>query len=295
MKKLLYSLTMGLALAGLTVACTTTDLKQTAGDVLVATGNDSDENRQIVSASGKVLGSVSPSSPKEERSLGGTIALNSFTTQGSLHPDQDVQEYVNLVGRAIGRRSSRPDLAWRFAVVDREDINAWAAPGGYIFITSGALQVMESESELAGVLAHEITHVTEGHMMKALKRFQFLEGTLEGAQTATDEDLSQLNQAVNEANEMLFVRGLGQNNEFEADTLGVELATAAGYDPRGLGTFLRRIGGSNEPGGWLNSTHPTTTARLQRIDAALAQNGLTEYEGAVQSERFERVVGSALK
>src|SRR5258708_4131076 len=106
---------------------------------------------------------------KEEQQLGDQVSLK-LREHFGVFQDQAVAKYVGLVGTALAQASSRPTLDWRFIVLDTDGVNAYAAPGGIVHITRGLLGLMKSESELAGVLGHEITHVTEKHTVNAIKQ-----------------------------------------------------------------------------------------------------------------------------
>lgn len=104
----------------------------------------------------------------KERQLGENLA-SVLVSVAPIHQDKQINQYVNKVGRHLANHSSRPTLNWQFAVLDSDDINAFAAPAGFVFITSGALLQLDSEAELAAMLAHEITHITKQHHVKKLK------------------------------------------------------------------------------------------------------------------------------
>ncbi|CAN5382940.1 M48 family metalloprotease [soil metagenome] len=268
--------------------CSTEQLNQTASGVLQATGNDSDQNKQIVSASTKVLSSLAPISYKNERGIGGSVAIDSFANQGALYPDANLQRYVNLVGRTLAKNTTRPEVDFSFAVLQSDVPNAWSAPGGYVFLTSALMKDMRDESELAGVLAHEMSHITEYHMIHMLKRQQFMQGVAEGAQSGSkDVSLEQVTQAADASNQVIFAQGFDQGMEFEADAVGIGVAAAAGYDPDGLTRFLERTGQEHGStgGGWLSSTHPSTTTRVMKLRELEAKN-FAGIEGARADTRF---------
>src|SRR5512145_3274440 len=108
-------------------------------------------------------------SEPDEIEMGGGVASN-ILGAAPLLQNRDVQQYVNNIGRWLAMQTERPDLPWEFGVLDDDDVNAFAAPGGYVLITKGLLTQMHSEAELAGVLAHEISHVLQKHHLKAIKQ-----------------------------------------------------------------------------------------------------------------------------
>jgi predicted Zn-dependent protease len=126
--------------------------------------------------------------------------------------------------------SDRPDLKWTFGVIESKDINAFAAPGGYIFVTRGLYARLRDESELAGVLAHEIAHVQERHHLKVLQKSQAVDLGARLLRQRVAEAGSTAQRLIGSGAEIM-ARGLDKDAEFEADRVGVVLATRAGYDP----------------------------------------------------------------
>ena len=199
-----------------------------------------------------------------------------------LHPDMALQRYVNQLGRWIGLQSSRPDLPWTFAVLDDPGFNAFAAPGGYVFVTKGLIDHVADESELAGILAHEIAHVVGKHHLKAIRKT---------AQTGllTRALASQLsnNLAGGLSNQLLLLgrdlysKGLDQEDELDADRSGVVLAARAGFDPYGLVATLQqlRTATPDNPLFALSlSTHPAAQLRLDQLELAMGQR-LDSFSG----------------
>jgi predicted Zn-dependent protease len=192
-----------------------------------------------------------------------------------LHPNLALQAYLNRLGRWISLQSSRPDLPWTFAVLDDSGYNAFAAPGGYVFVTKGLIDSLKDESELAGVLAHEINHVLQKHHLQAIRK---------SAQTGllTKVLASQLSRNVPagmseqllSAGRDLYSRGLDQGDELEADRMGVALATRAGFDPYGLVGVLSQLRSTapDNPMFTLQmSTHPAPQVRLDQLELAMGQ------------------------
>lgn len=199
-----------------------------------------------------------------------------------LHPDLALQRYVNQLGRWISLQSTRPDLAWTFAVLDDNGYNAFAAPGGYVFVTKGLIDRVADESELAGILAHEIVHVVQRHHLQAIRK-----NARAGALTQVIG--SQLNNNLGGAlsaqllslGRNLYAKGLDQEDEFDADRQGVALATRAGFDPYGLVAVLQqlRTATPDNPVFTLSlSTHPAPQARLDQIELAMG-NRLDGWTG----------------
>lgn len=178
-------------------------------------------------------------SQEEEVAIGRQAAGN-ILGAAPLVADARLQQYVNRVGRWIASQSERPDLDWHFGVIESNDLNAFAAPGGYIFVTKGLYRSLQSESELAGVLAHEVGHVIKKHHLKILQQSRLVDmgGKLLTKKVGENEYIKSL---IGNGAE-IFARSLDKNAEFEADRVAVVLAARAGYDPFGLPTVLQDIG-----------------------------------------------------
>ena len=199
-----------------------------------------------------------------------------------LHPDMALQNYVNQLGRWISLQSPRPDLPWTFAVLDDAGFNAFAVPGGYVFVTKGLIDRVTDESELAGILAHEIMHVALRHHLIAI-------GKNARAGALTQVIGSQLNNNLGGAlssqllnlGKNLYSKGLDQGDEFEADRRGVALAARAGFDPYGLVAVLQqlRTAAPADPAFMLSlSTHPPAQVRMDQVEQAMG-NRLDAFTG----------------
>ena len=209
-------------------------------------------------------------------------------------------KYVNLVGLSLARSASRPELEFHFMVLDTDDINAYAAPGGYVFITRGALLLMKDESELAGALAHEIAHVAEKHVVKELN--------IKGADDSAISGLAQLvggssesaraafSQAVDKGLDMIFKNSYKREDELQADKSAVTISALSGYNSIGLAKYLDRIGTIKgkvpEPP---DSTHPTFTTRIAQINDVIQKEGINTNELATNKERFAATIKSLKK
>lgn len=176
----------------------------------------------------------------QEIELGEGIASN-LLGAAPLLQDAQVQHYVNQVGRWLAMQTERPDLPWRFGVLNDDDINAFAAPGGLVFITKGLLARMQSEAELAGVLAHEISHVLRKHHLQAIKKGARTELMAEFTEHAMQKNGADpvLHKLVSAGTEV-YVRGLDKADEFEADRMGVVIHVVRLLMSRAIrGCYLR--------------------------------------------------------
>jgi len=213
---------------------------------------------------------VLPASESEELKAGREVAANLLGAVPLVN-DPGLQRYVNTVGRWISMQSERPDLPWRFGVIESNDINAFAAPGGYILITRGLYQNLNNEAELAGVLAHEIAHVLKRHYFDLMRKQALIaEGGKAAEKAASDENAAIKNLVGNGAE--IFARKLDKNAEMEADRMAVVLAARAGYDPYGLPSVLQKleaIRSDDDRIKLLFKTHPTPAQRLDALDKAM--------------------------
>jgi predicted Zn-dependent protease len=241
---------------------------------------------------------------EQEIALGEALTA-SFLGASPLHPDANLQRYVNRVGKWLALHSERPDLPWTFGVIDTETINAFAMPGGDVIISSGLLKRLSSESELAGVLSHEIAHVVKRHQVQAIQ--SAAQGDLAasiGKDIAGDAIARRGGGAVgqmakqfgaNLAADLIkngfFLRPLDRSMEYEADQLGVVIATRSGYDPYGLVAALEMLaqykGGGDAAS--VFSTHPPATDRIAELEKFLPV--VERYASQPQLEgRFRQVV-----
>jgi predicted Zn-dependent protease len=205
-----------------------------------------------------------------------------------LDKHEDINQYVSRVGHTLTYFIGRRELQYYFSVVDTDDINAYATPGGYIFITSGLLKQLHDESELAAVLAHEIVHVNKRHIIKALNVQGFADNKQRGIVTfiggAAVSARVAFGQAVDSAMEVLFSQGLHHENEFEADRLAVQILYQVGYDPEALSRVLTRLSHvGHEHLGVIRKTHPAFKVRLDN----LAHSDLAKLE---DDAGFKRVL-----
>ena len=236
-------------------------------------------------------------SPEEERAFGREAAATLLGAEPTL-ADPAVQRYVNRVGLWVALQSERPELAWRFAVLDDPDVNAFAAPGGYVFVTKGLLQLLETESELAGALGHEVAHVVRKHHLNALtkdKRMSALTGLASDKIGGDDPRKREMAAKVLTGVKTLYSRGLDKKDEVQADRDGVVIAARAGYDPSGLVGVVQKLD-SLDPGAagvaLLFKTHPLPADRLAVLDDLFSTGVLDAFAGVEGRERYRHALRS---
>jgi Zn-dependent protease with chaperone function len=215
-------------------------------------------------------------SDADERRIGEAVSVRILQEFGVLQ-DKEVTKYVTLVGTLLAQASTRPDLNWEFIVLDTDGVNAFAAPGGIVHITRGALGLAKSEAELAGVLAHEITHVTAKHTVRSIQKSKVVGLTADTASTGgLTQDL--ISRVAERAYEAVLNNQFDRDDENEADRVGITLANKAGYAPNGLGTVLAKIADRNkdreEPNGMFAS-HPVLKDRIARIGQIIGEHKLS--------------------
>lgn len=210
-----------------------------------------------------------------------------------LHPDMALQRYVNQLGRWISLQSDRPTLPWTFAVLDDPGYNAFAAPGGYVFVTKGLVDRCADEAELAGILAHEITHVTAKHHLHAMRKTaqSGMFTQLVASQIKTTAVGNMVASQMLALGRNLYARGLDQADEYDADRTGVALATRAGFDPYGLVAVLQQLRTATPDNPLFTlalSTHPPAQARLEQLELAMGKN-LESFAGGPPMTVAQRV------
>ena len=208
----------------------------------------------------------------EEQQLGADVSARLRDKYGVVQ-DAAVHRYVTLAGSALAERSSRPTLRWTFIVLDTDGINAFAAPGGFVHITRGALALIQNEAELADVIAHEIGHITGQHTIHAIQKSK-LKGAAVNAATR-NEFLGALG---NQLYDMTLENSYDRGDEMDADKTGVVLANKAGYAPTGLSAFLTRLAERNKgltDRSGIFASHPETKARLDAITKIINGQKLT--------------------
>ena len=215
-------------------------------------------------------------SDADERKLGEDVSAKLRQDFG-VYQDKDVTKYVSLVGKVLVQGSARPYLDWQFIVLDTDGVNAFASPGGIVHVTRGLLGLVKNEAELAGVLGHEITHVTAKHTVRAIQKNKAIALTAEevgGSAGLSDSVISKLAGA---AYKNIISNAFDRDDEVEAERVGIGLAIKAGYAPHALSDVLKRLEDRNknqdQPNG-LFASHPLIKDRIDTMGSTIAQNKL---------------------
>ena len=220
---------------------------------------------------------------EEERKIGEDVSAKIRARFGVVQ-DGPVHKYVTLVGLSVARESERPKLPWTFIVLDTDGVNAFAAPGGLVHITRGALGLVKNEAELAGVLAHEVGHVAHKHTVNAIRKSKAVQM---GTSTALKDRGAFLNQLTNKAYEMVLENAFDRGDEIDADKAAVQYTQKAGYASATLADFLTRLDDRNKDQPERNglfASHPETKERIDKIRQAAAANEGRQRRGALQAE-----------
>jgi predicted Zn-dependent protease len=236
----------------------------------------------------KNVGKATREMPQDEEiALGNDVAAR-LLGAAPLADDARLQRYVNNVGRWLASQTERPDLPWRFGVLEAPQVNAFAVPGGTVFITRGLLERMSSEAELAGVLSHEIAHVVRKHHLKAIQKGALASLGGQAASAALKDMSAEAKQKLVSFGTEMYSRGLDKDDELEADRLGVVIAARGGYDPYGLPAVLQTLQAVNPADSavaLMFKTHPAPGERLAALEPGMP--ALDAYASQPQlRERF---------
>lgn len=247
---------------------------------------------QYLSGATQLLSSSKEVDYKTERIIGESLALEGLQRFGNPVKSESLQQYVNLVGNAVAGNSKRATIPYQFAVLDSQVQNAFAVPGGVIFVSRALVSILEDESELAAVLAHEVGHVAAKHALKSTQRAQFFQGvgTITAASVGGDKG-KKFASAIGDMQAVLFDKGLDKEMEFEADLAAMESTYRTGYDPSAMIRVLEKLqkleaSSTNKKGSWF-STHPPLAERIARLRAQLQK--YPDYSSlASVRDRFSR-------
>lgn len=247
----------------------------------------------------KTVAAARPLNSEEEAEIGGSVAACVIGDRGVIEERRAVT-YVNLVAQTVSSCNSRPGLMPRVMILKTDEPNAFACPGGYVFVTRGLLKLCRDESELAGVLSHEVTHVAKQHSINRLKWKNTVSCGASTLASAGPEQVQQAYEAmaplVNAVKDEVVNNRHGTKAEEESDLIGAECAARAGYDGAGLARVVERMKqGQGENTGWKEfSVYPDGSTRGQKIEKRLAELKL-DKGGATNAARYKRELGALLK
>jgi predicted Zn-dependent protease len=234
--------------------------------------------------------------PEAQEKLIGQQSVAAVSQQYKKNGDAQLQAYVSGVGKKLAAQSAKPGLAYSFTVLDDPMVNAFALPGGPIYVSTGILAKFKDEAELAAVLGHEISHIVKSHGIKRMQRQVIASVGLEYLMGLLNNDKAKFAAAfAGPATSLLFLRN-GREAELESDELGMQMAAKAGYDPSamiGVQQMLMAAGGKADPlFGDMLSSHPASEGRISQ-----AQDLLPRFRGPTErgEARYRSSVLSRLK
>ncbi len=217
------------------------------------------------------------------------------------YDDPAANLYLNRLGQTLALFSERPEIyaGYCFQILDDDEINAFATPGGHVFLTTGMLRLADTEGELAAILAHEISHIQEKHGLQSIRTSRvtaaLTSAALTGVMLAGDQEIGKLTEifedSIADITRTLFTTGYSRSSEKEADLGAVRILRRAGYDPRSLVSFLRQMEKRWNPHGpGFARTHPSPEKRISLV-AGMTGDGFPEGN-AVRAARFKRYLGT---
>ena len=242
-------------------------------------------------------------STEKERSLGNEASPKFVKQYGGDIPSHSIQAYVSDLGHRLAAVSERPDLEWEFHVVDSAVINAFALPGGKVFVTRGLIEKLSSEAQLAGVLGHEVGHVTGQHIGQQMTRAMIITGIGIGVGIAgeqSDEDWMKILGVGTSVGGGLYLLSYGRNQETQSDELGVRYMTRLGYNPVGQIQVMKVLKQASGGGAGIEffATHPYPDTRIKHLNAHIRER-YPDYKDPqkyrVYRDRYQRTVLAELK
>ena len=252
--------------------------------------NPDSKEAEMLSGAVQMLAGAKDIDYPTERTIGESLSLEGLQRFGTPVKNELLQQYVNLVGTAVACNSKRATIPYQFAVLDSSVQNAFAVPGGIIFISRALVGILENEAELAAVLAHEIGHVSAKHALTTIQRTQMLQGAGKVAAAGIGGEKGKKYAAtITGLQTALFDKGLDKEMEFEADAAAMETTYRTGYNPSAMISVLKKlqkldVASKDKKGSWF-STHPPLSERIDRLQTQLKQ--YPDYEAlATVRERF---------
>ncbi len=281
-------------LALLQVGCST------VAGVGVATGIITPEQGQSMVKTGEAFGKAFEQiTPEQEYYVGRAVGATVVSTY-KVYDNQAATHYLNVVGQTLGQASDKPETfgGYHFLILDTDEINAFAAPGGLIFVSRGMLRLCKNEDQLAGVLAHEVGHVNHGDAIRAISNSRWTQaftilGT-EGAKSFGGEQLSQLTSAfegsISDITKTMMTSGYARKQEKQADALAIAFMKRVGYDPNALVQVLGNMESHLKPGGHdFAATHPPPETRIADLKGMIGSVSASAPSSA-RAQRFSRAM-----
>lgn len=219
---------------------------------------------KTVKGVGEMVKGASGISLQDEMKIGGAVAVDIVARNGGILRDEAITQRVAIMGRSLANYCTRPELKFRFAVLNSSSVNAYSAPGGYVFITKGLYDSLPNDEQLAAVLAHEISHITRRHALKVLSRGEFMKGLFDAGGSVSS--VPAFDNGVEAITTSLFTKGFDPSAEFDADKEGRSLAAKVGYQRDALLEFLKELHEKKGDSKEAFPTHPPLSHRIERLE-----------------------------
>ncbi len=259
-----------------------------------------DQAKSITRSTGALAKAAEDFTPEQEYYIGrsvGAVIVNRYRP----YPNGQSGAYLNVLGQALAQASDRPETfgGYHFLVIDSDEINAFATPGGLIFVSRGMLRLCSTEDQVAAVLAHEIAHVQLRHGIQSIEQSRKVEAlkilTVEGTKTFGKKELADLTatfeSSIGDITSTLINNGYSRAFEREADAAAVRILSNVGYDPNALSAMLREMGKRLKPGGAdFAKTHPSPASRIEDI-SSLGIRGPASPAPPARQARFRKALG----
>jgi len=301
MKRFLLSLTALTLIAA--AGCKLLDtVSQVATSAAVAGGaitpGQAEGINKTVSATGKAL--FDKLTTENEYWIGRSVGATILQTYKP-YDNEAANRYINVLGQTMALSSDRPETfgGYHFLIIDTDEINAFAAPGGLIFVSRGLIKCCKDEDALASVLAHEVAHVQLLHGLKSITTSRFKDAAftagIEATKALAGDQLAQFvtvfEGTLNDITSKLVVNGYSHSLEFDADATAITIIKRAGYNPEGLREMLKQMEVLLKPGKGFGKTHPTPAERIKAIDSKLKGAGAVAKPAARQARFLKAMTG----
>jgi len=298
--KAIKLLGMGFGLAALGIFLAGCSALEKGAGILTSAGKISEGDKDKLLKTGQALRSTFAEITEEEEYYIGRAVAALILSRYAVYNNDQLTQYINIIGNSVALYSDRPEIyaGYHFLILDSEEVNALAAPGGFVFITRGLLERCKDEEMLASILAHEVGHVSAKHGLQSIKKSRLVDAFKligqEAVQRYGPEKLAQLTNifedVLGDIAEKLIERGYDRKYEHEADSLAVRFTSGTGYSPYGIIDFLQTMVGDSSLAagkGWFR-THPTPEQRIDKLNQEISRLQIIPKKEDVRTRRFNQ-------
>lgn len=248
------------------------------------------------------LGSTIEELTEEEQYYIGRAVSANILSNYKTYNNRALNRYANKIALLLSMNSSKPETfaGYKVQIIDSHEINAMAAPGGFIFFTTGFLKILDDEDELAALIAHEIAHITENHGINAIKEANLAESLIELGKASTPSEYKQISRKVtksfgNSVEDILttlLTKGYSRQQEYTADEEALSILSKSGYEPSSILDLMEKLkknSYSSTAGGW-DSTHPESDDRIENISSKVQKQADSDNKNrTIRSKRFSGI------